>query len=181
MRLGTFAFEDEADQRLEVVDGVRDDAQIVTVSSDLWAPFLLSDYPIVMMAGPFDSRDAATAAVDDYQAAIDEAGQIDRFSVGVMPRSVFGAAEQERIDQACGDLSSSTVSVSGVTPADPLKLRAEPSTSADVLAELDDGQILALLTDPPVEANGLEWLHVQYDGDDAPLCGWVARNYTTMP
>ena len=181
VRLGTFADEGDAERRLEVVDGVRDDVQVITVPSDPWKPFLLSDYPIVMMAGPFDTPDAATAAVADYQAAIDAAGQIDRFSVGVMPRSVFGAAEQERIDQGCGDLSSSTVSVSGVTPADPLKLRAEPSTSADVLAELDDGQILALLTDPTVEANGLEWLHVQYDGDDEPLCGWVARNYTTMP
>lgn len=181
VRLGTFADEASAQERLDVVDDVRDDVEVINVSSDSWQPFLLSDYPIVMMAGPFDTREAAAAAVEEYQAAIDAAGQSDRFSYGVMPRSVFGDRQQEAADRSCGDLSGSTVDVTGVTPADPLKLRAEPSTGAAVLAELDEGVTLALLDSAPVEANGLEWLPVQHDGDGGPLCGWVAKRYTTAP
>lgn len=182
VRLGTFADSAEAAERFEVVDGVRDDATVISVASDEWVPFLLSDYPIVMMAGPFQDRATAEAAVEDYQAAVDAAGQVDTFSVGVMPTSAFPDPGSEPVeDTSCGDLSSSWVNVTGVTPADPLKLRAEPSTSAEILAELNEGEPLVLITDPPAEGDGLEWLHVQYDGDDGPLCGWVARNYTTTP
>ncbi len=181
VRLGTFANDVDAQRRLEVVEGVRDDVQVVSVSSDGWQPFLLSDYPIVTMAGPFDDRADAEAAVEQYQAAIDAAGQNDRFSVGVMPRSVFGPEQQSEAAATCGDLSGSTTLVTGISPSDPLKLRAQPSTSANVLAELEDGETLALRTDEPVEANGLTWLAVEYDSEDGPLCGWVAKRYTTVP
>ena len=182
VRLGTFADIDSADERYAVVSEAGPvGIEVITVNSDDWDGYLLSDYPLVMMAGPFDSRADAREAVELYQSGIYEAGQTDTFSVGVMPTSAFGEAPGIEEVPPCADLSSSWVNVTGVSSADPLKLRDGPTTSASVLAELENGEVLQLVVDEPVEADGLEWLHVALSDDDGMICGWVARRYTTEP
>lgn len=61
-----------------------------------------------------------------------------------------------------------------VTTAE-VRLRAAPSTDAEVLAELAPGQIL-VVTGPPVEGNGLRWYPVR-DAADPTLTGYAAADF----
>ncbi len=74
--------------------------------------------------------------------------------------------------------SDNFVVVHGVTDADPLKLRASPTTSASVLAELRSGEELMVGTDDPVTSDGLTWIPVATVTDGKQICGWVAQRYT---
>ncbi len=179
VRLGTFARASEAEARLDIVrDAGPQGVSITSVNSTTWVPFLLSDYPEVLMAGPFASRESAREAVRMYQAAIDEAGVKDTFSVGVMPTRVFDTEAFQETDRSCMPYSGSFVVVHGVTDDNPLKLRSKPTTNADVLAELRAGEELMLGDEDPVSANGLKWIKVATLSGGAQKCGWVAQRYT---
>ncbi|MCB1256621.1 MAG: trypsin-like peptidase domain-containing protein [Microthrixaceae bacterium] len=185
VKLGTFPNVDEYMERLEVVeDAGPDGAQVIwanTANSDEWDGFLLSNYPYVMLAGPFDSREKAYEARDLYQHAVDNAGQKDKFSVGVVPRLQFAESQAETNDapKQCAEFRKGTVQVAGVTPSDPLKFRDQPTTKGSVLDNLYNEEVLQLTTDDPVEADGFTWIRVAPAKDNGTICGWVAKKYTT--
>lgn len=179
VRLGTSADPSEEKERYDVVrDAGPAGALVISVNSDEWVPFLLSDYPFVLMAGPFATRTDAEAAVPLYQAAVDASGQVDRLSVGVFPTAAFDRGEATDEPAACIAPTDRFVVVHGVTPAAPLKLRAEPTTDADVIGTMENGEELMVSADDPVEAKGLTWIRVSTLDDTEPRCGWVAQAYT---
>src|SRR5258708_16243023 len=61
----------------------------------------------------------------------------------------------------------------GVVNTDLLNLRAGPSTSAQVLAQLKTGAVLEIIADP-----GFDWLQVKIDGVGTQ--GFVSKAYLTL-
>lgn len=175
VRLGTFSNADESAARRELLSpATPEGSEIAELSSNDWVPFLLSDYPFVLLGGPFASKAAADDAVGAYQAQIDASDQSDRFSAAVFPRSAFSTEATDPPDE-CLQTSAELVVVHGVTPADPLKLREGPSLDADVVGELLNGDNLITSTDDPVVADDITWIPVSTLDN---VCGWVARQYT---
>lgn len=175
VRLGTFSDALEMDARRAIVESAGPPGVTVTsVNSDGWTPYLLSDYPFVLVAGPFESRQSADAAVVDYEAALEAGGQSDQPFVGVLPTTVFGELDE---DPSCMETTGDVVVVHGVSSADPLNLRSDPGADAEVVTTFENGQLLLVGDLEPVVVDGTTWLPVETPSD-LPLCGWVARLYT---
>ena len=60
-----------------------------------------------------------------------------------------------------------------VVYAPKVNLRAGPSSSADVVAVLDEGTYAEVLPDKRVEGDGYDWARVRADGEE----GWVAEKF----
>jgi len=178
VRLGTFGDRAEADARLAVVNAAGPPGTgVVMVDSDELTPYLLSDYPYVLAGGPFETRPQAEEALLRYQAAATAAGHNDKFSVGVLPRSVFVDATAEPAP-SCLPSADGLVVVHGVASWDTLALRQGPSTNQPELARLANGEQLLVGSEEPVRASGADWIHVSTTDSDDPICGWVAQRYT---
>jgi quercetin dioxygenase-like cupin family protein/uncharacterized protein YgiM (DUF1202 family) len=67
-----------------------------------------------------------------------------------------------------------------VTTTDSLNLRAEPSTSADPVDQLDAGVELTIV-DGPQEADEFTWWQVEVNDSDGPVTGWVAEEFISLP
>ena len=66
------------------------------------------------------------------------------------------------------------------TNTDGVNLRAEPSTEAEGVDQLDSGVEL-LITDGPEEADDFTWYFVEVVGSDGPVEGWVASDFISLP
>lgn len=88
--------------------------------------------------------------------------------------SFGGTAAPEPTPEAVTDLQTGDVVSITMTP---LNLRAEPSTSADIVTELDGSSTLTI-TGEPVEADELVWYPVTVDATDES--GFVACNYIQL-
>lgn len=88
--------------------------------------------------------------------------------------SFGGSAAPEPTPEAVTDLQVGDVVSITMTP---LNLRAEPSTSADIVVELDGTSTLTI-TGEPVEADDLMWYPVSVDTSDDT--GFVASNYIQL-
>lgn len=185
VKLGTFGDVESYNERLAAIaDAGPAGAQIIAANtaadSDFWDGFLLSDYPYVMLAGPFDKKEQAESAKDAYQRALEAAGQKDRFTVGVVPKMSFKSDDTvDTRQKQCAQFTGKTVLVTGVSTTDPLKLREGPTTKAAVIDDLDNGTVLQVTTDDEVEADGNTWIRVAPAKDNGTICGWVAKRYTT--
>ena len=178
VRLGTFGDRADAEERLAAVQAASPPGTgIVMVDSDDLTPYLLSDYPFVLAAGPFETRPQAEEAVTKYEAAATAANHNDTFSVGVLPRSVFASATAEPAP-SCLPSSDGIVVVHGVASWDTLALRQGPSADQPELARLANGEQLLVGSEDPVRASGADWIHVSTTDSDNPICGWVAQRYT---
>ncbi|MDQ3467345.1 MAG: SH3 domain-containing protein, partial [Chloroflexota bacterium] len=56
-----------------------------------------------------------------------------------------------------------------------VRLRSSPSTTSDVVAELDQGRELTV-TGPPEEGDGIVWYPVQANDDEA-VTGYIAEEF----
>lgn len=80
------------------------------------------------------------------------------------------------VSQCAGALPS-RLSVGGmgrITPGDPNRLRAQPSTSSAVLGNIPAGAVFVVI-DGPVCANGYAWWQVNYGG----IVGWTVEGSST--
>ena len=86
-----------------------------------------------------------------------------------------------------GDAEDDEESLAGVYPApgtvmmvndDEVRIRAEPSTSGQILAGLSMGQLVTILGEP-VDADGYIWYPVQ-DVVAPELQGWVAAPFLSL-
>lgn len=86
----------------------------------------------------------------------------------------FGATASAPTPEPVTDLQEGDVVSITMTP---LNLRAEPSTSADIVTELDGTSTLTI-TGPAVEADGFTWYPVSVNSSDET--GFVASNFLQL-
>lgn len=176
VRLGTFSDDGNPSEReAAIAPATPPGIDVTTVDSSDWAPFLLSDYPSVLLAGPFESEADAREAATAYQSALDSTGDEDQLVTTLFPEGAFtlGAG---RLDCAPGfEAGAPVTEVTGVSYDDPLVLRADPSVDAPQVEELFDGDRVFPTSDDPVEADGVTWIHVGIYGN---TCGWIAQRFT---
>ncbi len=78
--------------------------------------------------------------------------------------------------QPTDDTSGMSENTHRVT-ATSLRLRTEPSTSADITVELVNGTVVVRLADPAREGDGHRWVRVRTTADGRSVEGWVASEY----
>ncbi len=78
--------------------------------------------------------------------------------------------------QATDGIAETSETTHRVT-ATSLRLRTEPSTSADITVELVNGTVVVRLADPAQEGDGHRWVRVKTTADGRSVEGWVASEY----
>lgn len=129
--------------------------------------------------------DTATDGTTDPNAASDEttggepAGEPADIAPEAVPTEAAAEAAPDAEPAAEGAPPDTGSGATGVITENGLRLRASPSTTGDVVAELNEGREV-IITGEAVEGDGIRWLPVQA-ADDPAVTGFIAEDFVQRP
>jgi uncharacterized protein YgiM (DUF1202 family) len=135
---------------------------------------LATGQTVTIVEGPAGAENFIWWKVDDGQGQVGWAAERDaetlwlQIAGSAAPAPNIGGTPLRRVDRApvIGDRVEVTMPAGSQ-----LKLRATPSTSGDVLANVDSGQRF-IVDAGPQTANGYQWYQIR--SEDGRLSGWAA-------
>lgn len=99
------------------------------------------------------------------------------FSTGPASIAFMAPVEEAPAEEAITGIGIGAIVV---TTADAVNVRAEPSTSADAVDQLDAGVELTII-DGPQDADEFTWWQVEVNDSEGPVVGWVAEDFISLP
>ena len=98
------------------------------------------------------------------------------FTTGAATIAFMPPAEEPPAEE----ISEIGIGAGVVTTSDTVNLRAEPSTQANAIDQLDAGVELTII-DGPQEADEFTWWQVEVNDSEGPVTGWVAQDFIALP